>query len=67
MITIYAARDNHTGKLVGDITNPGRKFWARKGHCEAAVRRYYQNRRAHRYDLEVIALRCYTEEELFGE
>lgn len=24
---LYSARDTETGKLVSDITNPGKKFW----------------------------------------
>lgn len=44
---IYCARDTLTGKLVNDITNPGRKFWETKGNCVNAINSY--NNRTH-YD-----------------
>lgn len=37
---IYGARDTLTGKLVNDITNPGRKFWEIKGNCINAINSY---------------------------
>lgn len=37
---IYAVRDMETGKLVRDITSPGRKFWIRKSDCENAIIKY---------------------------
>ena len=37
---IYGARDTSTGKLVNDITNPGRKFWEMKGNCVNAINAY---------------------------
>jgi hypothetical protein len=37
---IYAARDTSTGKLVNDITNPGRKFWEKQGNCIKAIEAY---------------------------
>ena len=37
---LYGARDVATGKLVSDITNPGRKYWERKGSAEAAITAY---------------------------
>jgi hypothetical protein len=37
---IYGARDTLTGKLVNDITNPGRKFWEMKGNCMNAINAY---------------------------
>ena len=37
---LYAARDGETGKLVCNITNPGHRFWLRKGDCENAIRRH---------------------------
>ncbi len=45
---IYAVRDENTGKLVSDITNPRRKYWDRKGNADEAVRkalrRVYESR-----------------------
>lgn len=37
---IYAVRDKATGKLVTDITNPGHKFWEKKGNCLKAIETY---------------------------
>lgn len=34
---LYGARDTLTGKLVNDITNPGRKFWETRGNCIKAI------------------------------
>lgn len=67
MITLYAARDKNTGKLVSDITNPRRKFWERQGFCEQAIRNYYAYCYKPRYDLELVELKCFTPEELMGE
>lgn len=33
-IYLYSARDTSTGKLVSDITNPGKKYWQRKEAAE---------------------------------
>lgn len=63
MLKLYAARDRNTGKLVNDLSNPPRRFWERKAMCENAIR----NCGWTKYDLELVELRCYTEEELFGE
>ena len=43
---LYAVRDASTGKLVKDITNPGHKFWEKKGNCQKAIDEY--NARADR-------------------
>jgi hypothetical protein len=37
---LYAVRDTETGKLVSNITNPGRKYWNRRGNAESAIRSY---------------------------
>ena len=37
---LYAVRDTETGKLVSDITNPGRKYWNRRANAESAIRNY---------------------------
>lgn len=41
---IYAVRDMDTGKPVSNITNPGRKFWERKGNAETAIRAFNSRR-----------------------
>lgn len=55
---LYAVRDKKTGKLVRDITNPGHKFWEKKGSCQAAIDNYnngnYYSRRTSTYDLEIV-------------
>ena len=55
---LYAVRDKKTGKLVRDITNPGHKFWEKKGSCQMAVDNYnngnYYSRRKSTYDLEIV-------------
>lgn len=46
---VYCVRDEDTGKLVSNITNPRRKYWDRKGNAESAIRnakgRYYKDPR----------------------
>ena len=37
---LYAVRDKVTGKLVKDITNPGHKFWEKRGSCQKAIDEY---------------------------
>lgn len=37
---LYAVRDLATSKLVNTITNPGRKFWEKKGACLSAIETY---------------------------
>ena len=52
---LYAARDKNTGKLVSNITNPGHKFWQRRGDCENAIGNYnHYNRKYKKYDLELV-------------
>ena len=56
---LYAARDTSTGKLVNDITNPGRKFWETKGNCINAINTYnnrtsYNSRRKKHGLLELV-------------
>lgn len=40
---IYGAREIETGKLVGDITNPKKKFWQKKSYVEDAVNTFNRN------------------------
>ena len=56
---LYGARDTSTGKLVNDITNPGRKYWELKGNCIKAINAYnnrssYYGRRANHGTLELV-------------
>ena len=37
---LYSARDTSTGKLVSDITNPGKRYWQRKEAAEEAIYKY---------------------------
>ena len=52
---LYAARDTNTGKLVTGLTSPSHKFWHRRADCEAAIRKYNNDRyKRHNYDLELV-------------
>lgn len=53
---LYAARDKNTNKLVNGLTRPSHKFWHRRADCEAAIRKYNNDRyKIHNYDLELVA------------
>ena len=59
---LYSARDTETGKLVSDITNPGKKFWQREAACVEAINNYnfkqnYYGRRANHGQLELVIWR----------
>lgn len=43
-IHLYGARDTTSGKLVSDITNPGKKYWQRKSACKEAIDNYNSGR-----------------------
>jgi hypothetical protein len=61
---IYAARDTSTGKLVSDITNPGRKYWDKRGNAVNAINAY--NRRTVKYrhgTIELVAFKLVEVEE----
>lgn len=45
---LYAARDVDTGKLVSDITNPGRKYWNRRANAQNAIDAYNQSAKTNR-------------------
>ena len=58
-IYLYAVRDLATGKLVNGITNPGRKFWEKKGSCLDAIKTYntrasYFNRKHYEGPLKLV-------------
>lgn len=46
---LYAVRDTATGKLVNDITNPGHKFWEKKGNCLKTIDEYSNKSTSWRY------------------
>lgn len=62
---IYAARDTSTGKLVSNITNPGRKYWTRRGDAINAINAY--NCRTVKYNgygtLELVTFKLVEVEE----
>lgn len=55
-LIIYAVRDEDTGKLVSNITNPRKKYWGLRGRamnaCAKALARKRETRR-----LKVVAFR----------
>lgn len=55
---LYAARDKSTGKLVCDITNPGKKFWQRQADAIAAINRHNSEKGRYYYsrhgELELV-------------
>lgn len=58
-VYLYAVRDKISGKLVKDLTNPGHKFWEKKGNCQKAIDEYnngsYSARRNNnKYMLELV-------------
>lgn len=46
---IYAVRDEDTGKLVSNTTNPRKKYWDIRGHaenaCQKAMSRKWETRK----------------------
>ena len=42
---MYAVRDAATGKLVTNLTNPGHKYWEKKGYCLNAIKAYNKRSR----------------------
>ena len=59
---IYAVRDEDTGKLVSNITNPRKKYWDIRGHavnaCQKALCRAWETRK-----LKVVAFKLVEVEE----
>lgn len=54
---MYAVRDAATGKLVTNLTNPGHKYWEKRGNCVNAIEAYNKSRwRKHKYEgpLELV-------------
>lgn len=56
---LYAVRAGETGKLVGNITSPGHRFWMRKGDCENAIRRHLQSPYRRYKSLDLVELDVY--------
>lgn len=59
---VYCVRDENTGKLVSNITNPRRKYWDRKGNAETAVRKALGSRFESR-KLKVVTFKLVEEEQ----
>ena len=61
-LKIYAVRDEDTGKLVSNITNPRKKYWDQRGSavtaCAKALSRKWETRR-----LKVVAFKLMEVEE----
>lgn len=61
-LIIYAVRDEDTGKLVSNITNPRKKYWDIRGHavnaCQKAMSRKWEDRK-----LKVVAFKLVEVEE----
>lgn len=59
---IYAVRDEDTGRLVSNITNPRKKYWDLRGSaltaCAKALSRKWETRR-----LKVVAFKLVEVEE----
>ena len=51
---LYAVRDLNTGKLVSNITNPGRKFWLQKDKAQMAIDRWRWKNRMKPIAMEVV-------------
>lgn len=56
---LYSARDTSTGKLVSDITSPGKKYWQKKDAAQEAINKYnfgrnYYGRRNNHGRLELV-------------
>ena len=73
-LRLYAVRDKKSGNFVSNITNPGHKFWEKKGACENAIERYkqrYERSLRGRWsvpynpkDLEIVELFCFEKTEV---
>lgn len=64
---LFGVRNNATGKLVSDITNPRHKYWERKKSAESAIIGYtagfkYRKGVYNKEDLEVVTIKCVVQE-----
>ncbi len=64
---VFGVRNNATGKLVSDITNPRHKYWERKKSAESALNGYtagfrYRKGTYNKDDLEVVTIKCTVQE-----
>lgn len=65
---LFGVKNNATGKLVSDITNPRHKYWERKKSAEAAINSgstayiKYRNGVYNKDDLEVVTIKCTVQE-----
>lgn len=53
---LYAVRNEETGKLVSDITNPRRKYWDRRGNAVSAMNHGVCRKKYKRLELVVFEL-----------
>ena len=53
---LYAVRNEETGKLVSDITNPRRKYWDRRGNAVSAMNHGAYRKKYKRLELVVFEL-----------
>lgn len=65
---VFGVRNNATGKLVSDITNPRHKYWERKKSAELAINNgstaycKYRSGTYNKEDLEVVTIKCTVQE-----
>ena len=65
---VFGVRNNATGKLVSDITNPRHKYWERKKSAESAISNgstaycKYRSGTYNKEDLEVVTIKCTVQE-----
>lgn len=65
---LFGVRNNATGRLISDITNPRHKYWERKNSVESAVNNSstahfkYRNGIYNKENLEVVTIKCVIQE-----
>ena len=60
---VYGAREIESGKLVSDITSPGKKFWQQEKACKQAIAKHNAGRScSYHSKLELVKFRLIEEE-----
>ena len=65
---LFGVRNNATGRLISNITNPRHKYWERKNSAESAINNSstayikYRNGVYNKEDLEVVTIKCVVQE-----
>ena len=65
---LFGVRNNATGRLISDITNPRHKYWERKNSAESAINNSstasikYRNGVYNKDSLEVVTIKCAIQE-----